>query len=81
MSKYRPAFVFLVVVILLMGANFLFTAHEVNASQQRWCTTLRTLNAADAAAEKAPPAQRPKGAYSFALIKDFKELQRSLGCS
>lgn len=77
----RQAMTFTVLIVALLLANFLFTAHEVNASQQRWCTTLDTLNRADQAALNAPPAQRPKGAYTFALIKDFRELKNSLGCS
>ena len=35
-----------------------------------------TLDNADQAALRAPPAQRPKGAYSLALITDFRNLRQ-----
>jgi len=69
-----------VVMILLVGCCLLFTAHQVNASQHRWCATIDTLDNADQKALHAPPSQQPHGAYSFALIKDFHDLRQSLGC-
>jgi hypothetical protein len=79
-SKRRAAIGLIVVIGILLVANFLFTAHEINASQHRWCATIDTLDNADQAAEHAPPAQKPKGAYSLALIRDFHQLRQSLGC-
>jgi hypothetical protein len=67
-------------MILAVALNAGFTLWQTQQSQHKWCTTIETLNAADQAAKKAPPSQKPKGAYSLALIKDFQQLQGQLGC-
>jgi hypothetical protein len=69
-----------VVIVALVGASVLFTAHYVNENNHKWCAALITLDDADQAALKAPPSQRPKGAYSLALIRDFHDLRQGLGC-
>jgi hypothetical protein len=66
--------------VLLSVISLYWTNHQVNASDHRWCATIDTLDNADQAAEHAPAAERPKGAYSFALIRDFHQLRQSLGC-
>ena len=76
----RAAVVLTLVIVALAGVNLLFTARFVNENNHKWCSALVTLDDADQAALKAPPAQKPKGAYSFALISDFHQLRRELGC-
>jgi hypothetical protein len=72
---------FLVLMVVVIGGlNLLWTGHEVGVSQHRWCATIVTLDNADQAALKAPPSQKPHGAYSFALISDFHHLRTELGC-
>ena len=70
----------LVLILLVGGGNLWATYDVVHASQHKWCQTIDTLDNADQAALKAPPAQRPHGAYSFALISDFHHLRGQLGC-
>jgi len=70
----------LVLTLITGGANLAATYQQVHASEAKWCATIGTLDNADQAAEHAPPAQRPKGAYSLALIRDFHQLRQSLGC-
>lgn len=69
-----------VLAVVFSVVNLFWTSHEVSQSQHKWCQTLTTLDNADQAALKAPPSQKPKGAYSFALIRDFHDLRKDLGC-
>jgi hypothetical protein len=72
----RAAFALLVLVLLVGGGNLLASYDQVQASQHRWCSVLVTLDNADQKAEHAPPAERPHGAYSDALIGDFHSLRQ-----
>ena len=76
MKGKRLITLFLVLSFVASGAGTYASYAEVQASQHRWCAVLGTLDDADQAALKAPPAERPKGAYSFALIGDFHNLRR-----
>lgn len=68
--------IFILVCVLVMGVADLAASWVItNASQHRWCSTLITLDNADQSAEKAPASEKPKGAYSFALIRDFHNLR------
>jgi hypothetical protein len=79
--NYRRSVTYLVVLVLVLeGINLFWSAHEARVAQHVWCTTLVTLDHADQAAAKAPASQRPHGAFSFALIKDFHNLPGQLGC-
>jgi len=68
--------VFILVTVLVMGVANLAASWEITqANDHKWCATLITLDNADQKAEKAPPSQKPHGAYSFALINDFHNLR------
>ena len=68
------------IAFIVAAASLVLTSREIAASNHRWCATLITLDNADQAALHASPSQKPKGAYSLALIRDFHQLRRSLGC-
>ena len=72
----RPAIGLLVRTLITGAANLWASYLQVQASQRKWCAVLVTLDNADQAALRAPPAQRPKGAYSLALITDFRNLRQ-----
>jgi hypothetical protein len=77
----RRAIIYLFAVAFFIGgANLLFTSHEIGQNNAKWCATIITLDNADQAAEHAPPSQKPHGAYSDALIRDFHVLRGQLGC-
>lgn len=71
----RPLILAISALVLALILSALFTFWWVEHEQHQWCSVLVTLDNADHAAEKAPPAQRPHGAYSFELIKDFHNLR------
>ena len=69
-----------VIIFVLSAASLLLTSREITANNHKWCQTIVTLDNADQKALKAPVPQRPHGAYSFALIRDFHQLRGELGC-
>ena len=89
MSKRRAGISLVVVAFLLLGLNFLFTAHYVNSTQESQrrageavdraiCTTLVKLAALKppAGAAKANPSR----AYEQQLHATLDELGPDLGC-
>ena len=75
-ARTRFTVAFILVCVLIMGAANLLASWQITqASNHKWCATLITLDNADQKAEKAPPADRPKGAYSMQLIQDFHQLR------
>jgi hypothetical protein len=70
-----------VVVLFLIGVvfavfNLLWTSHDVNAEQSKWCGLVITLDQANAAAAKKPAA----GTFTAEFVGEIHELRQSLGC-
>jgi hypothetical protein len=70
-----------VVVLFLIAAlagvgNLLWTSHEVNSEQGKWCGLVVTLDRADAAAPKKPAS----GTFTAALVAEIHQLRQDLGC-
>lgn len=76
--RYRRAALATIVVALLL-ANFLFTAHEVNGSQHQWCSTL-TLLTSRPVPRPADPGANPSREQTYVLYSDFVQLRHRLGC-
>jgi hypothetical protein len=73
------AIVYLFVVGFLMaGACLLFTVHEIDANNAKWCATIDLLDA------QRPPsgnaAANPSRAYEQRIGADFHRLRSQLGC-
>ena len=69
---YAALFLFLL-SFGLAGAGMLWTAHEVRASQARWCDALTVLTTAS----QGTPPETDSGRRLFA---DFGLLHREFGC-
>jgi hypothetical protein len=68
-----------VAIIMLLLLNFLFTAHQVNASQHTWCQTLDLLTA-QPVARPADPAANPSRVHAYQQYVALYDQGRRLGC-
>ncbi len=76
----RHAVVFLfALTLVLSGVNLVFTAHAVNTSDRKWCTTVGLLTATPVP-RPADPAANPSREASYRLYADFVQLKKDLGC-
>jgi hypothetical protein len=69
-------------LILFIIGTFVFivflTRWDVSSSQHVWCQVIDTLNKAPA--PPGNPKTNPSRAYDQALVVEFANLKRSLGC-
>ena len=76
---WRAAGILVLIWVLGAGANLLFTAHEVNVSQHRWCQTLDLLTA-HAVARPADPRANPSRENAYIFYRDVTDLRHRFGC-
>lgn len=70
-------FVVLVLVSLLVGAAaVLWSAHDVSVNDRKWCALVSTIDQANAAAPRRPPA----GTFTAQFIAEIHSLRGELGC-
>lgn len=86
MRRLWVAAVTLGVIVYVAGAltNLLFTAHTVNISQHRWCSTLDLLTS-HAAAHVPPPgehatAEQTDAYHTWLFYQDLVGLREEFGC-
>lgn len=88
-SRRRPAAILAAVAVLLLLANFVFTAHYVNSTQaaehrqglaveQKICATLGKLASLQPPA--GDPADNPSRAFEQRLHATLDQLAPDLGC-
>lgn len=68
-----------VVVILLLGATLVFTAHYVNQSNHTWCSTLNLLTS-HPVPKPADPAANPSREQAYRFYITFLVQRHRLGC-
>lgn len=71
--------VLFVVDLMLAGAGLLWVAHEVNASQHRWCATLTLLTARPVPRPTNPEAN-PSRENAWIFYRNLTELRQRFGC-
>jgi hypothetical protein len=68
-----------VVMIALVGACLLFSAHEVNSTEHKFCQIARTATA-HPVARPASPRANPSRENAYIFYAEFVTLRRELGC-
>jgi hypothetical protein len=77
-AAYGVVVLFLL-TLALAGANLLFTAHAVNASQHQWCATLQLLTARPVSRPVDPKAN-PSRENTYVFYTNLLDLRRRFGC-
>lgn len=72
----RAVVVLFLLAAVLAGGSLFWTSHQVNAEQGKWCGLVVTLDKADEAAKKPPPA----GTFTAQLVTEIHVLRSELGC-
>lgn len=80
MTAYKQLYICLICILLAIGMLVGFTLWQQRLADQRWCSTLQTINASDKGITKAKAVEKKLGTYGYELVQDFRKLQPEFGC-
>lgn len=78
----RAAWSFVILAALIFCAatiNLLWTAHEVNSSNHRWCATLVLLTARPVPSPTSP-SSNPSRENAYVFYRNLLDLRDRFGC-